>query len=749
MKILVELKRRNVFKVSIAYAVTAWLALQLAEILFATFNAPRWVMPVLFVFLGIGFAVSVILAWAYELTPDGMKKTREVPLEASLTRLTGRKLDFFIIGLLSIAVIFLLLDDYVWPTTSVIASGESGVISDTSSPKTIAVLPFANMSGDVGQEFFSDGITEELLNALAKIKGLRVISRTSAFAFKGRHLSIPEIAAALNVDHVLEGSVRKAGNRIRITAQLIDVKSDTRLWSQSYDRNLSDIFAVQDEIARTVAESMQITLLGNSKTAITPARQTQIDVYTDYLLATQKMRDISFANLWGAESLLLGAIERDPEYLPAITALARLYDRMQKWVMITGPEAARRTRPLLDRAMALDDQDGEVWQRLAFVRGMEGDFVGAQAAERRAYELDPYGSDVLTSRVDWAGFSAQPELGLPAIDALLAVDPLSPRGLTVITYLYVRLNRLDDADSTLDRLREIDPLHGWYLWTSANMADGRSDMVRLAELAEILVGIEPNDAEAYYMMAGMYYGLGDMVAADAWLNQALDVARESEIDNPLPDLLKAVRHLDRREAAQALAIAHRLGNRGSPSNIMSRSVALRMRLKSDLVEGRAQESIERYLELYPELANSELPTLTGYYGDVAAMEMFSVSLDLAAIYLHTGQPERGNAILAMVEEQLPLWPKISWLGYNTADADLYAIRGEYGKAIAALRNNIGTGSGIWWRWQLMHNPHLSSIRELPEFAEVLAEYEDRMATELETVRQLERAGKVTRIPTGL
>jgi hypothetical protein len=247
----------------------------------------------------------------------------------------------------------------------------------------------------------------------------------------------------------------------------------------------------------------------------------------------------------------------------------------------------------------------------------------------------------------------------------------------------------------------------------------------------------------------MYYGLGDMVAADAWLDQALDVLRDTGIDNPLPELLLAVRHLDRQETAQALAIAYRLGERGSPSNLMSRAVALRMRLTSDLGAGRGQEAIERYLELYPELANAQLPALTGYYGDVAAMEMFSVSLDLAAIYVRTGQAERGKAILDMVEKQLPQWPKISWLGYNTADADLHAIRGENGKALQALRNPIGTGSGIWWRWQLMHNPHLSAVREMPEFAEVLAEYESRMKVELETVRQMEHAGKITRLPTGL
>jgi tetratricopeptide (TPR) repeat protein len=274
-------------------------------------------------------------------------------------------------------------------------------------------------------------------------------------------------------------------------------------------------------------------------------------------------------------------------------------------------------------------------------------------------------------------------------------------------------------------------------------------LVGLAELAEILVGMEPDDAEAHYMKAGMYYGLGDFVAADAWLDHALAVSQKVGLDIMLPDLLLAARHFDRQEDASALAIARSISEPGAPSNIMSRSLALRMRLASDMADGLEQEAIDRYLQLYPELAESKLPRLTAYYGDVGAMDIFSASLDLASIYLQVGQLERGTAILAMVEEQLPQWPKISWLGYNTTDADLHAIRGENEKALEALRNPIGTGSGIWWRWQLMHNPHLSSIRQMPEFAQVVADYESRMTAQLATVRQLERSGKITRLPTDL
>jgi len=297
MSLIAELKRRNVFRVGVAYAIVAWLLIEVASVLLPTFDAPDWVMKAFSSLVILGFPLALILAWAFELTPEGIKREADVDRTESITHVTGRKLDFAIIGLLALAVVYFAVDKFVLQPapepTEVIAEAVPAA-EPTMQVKTIAVLPFVNMSGDPEQEFFSDGISEELLNVLAKVKGLRVTSRTSAFAFKGTNASIREIAAELGVEHVLEGSVRMAGERVRITTQLIDVETDSHLWSASYDRELSDIFAVQDEIAAKVGEALKVALLGVDSTLIRSIPETSIDVYSDYLLARQKLANVSF-----------------------------------------------------------------------------------------------------------------------------------------------------------------------------------------------------------------------------------------------------------------------------------------------------------------------------------------------------------------------------------------------------------------------------------------------------------------------
>ncbi len=270
MSLIAELKRRNVFRVGVAYAIVGWLLLEVASVVLPALHLPDWALTLLVVFVVAGFPLALILAWAFEMTPEGIRRETDVDPAESVRHSTGRKLDFAIIGLLAIAVAYFAFrgGDPISPT------GSTGQV------KTIAVLPFADMSGDPEQEFFSDGISEELLNVLAKVKGLQVTSRTSAFAFKGTNTSIPEIAEKLGVEHVLEGSVRMAGDRVRITTQLIEVSTDSHLWSESYDRNLSDIFAVQDEIAAKVGEALKVALLGANAKPIRPSRETRRGTHT-------------------------------------------------------------------------------------------------------------------------------------------------------------------------------------------------------------------------------------------------------------------------------------------------------------------------------------------------------------------------------------------------------------------------------------------------------------------------------------
>ncbi|MCZ6826123.1 MAG: adenylyl cyclase, partial [Gammaproteobacteria bacterium] len=239
MSIVRELKRRNVFRMAVLYMVAAWLIMQVTEVLITLANLPHWIGPTIIWLLAIGFPISLIFSWFYELTPEGISLEKDIDPEQSITHVTGRRLDFIIISMLIAAVILFAYDKW-W----------------TRGPpeKSIAVLPFMNMSDDPEQEYFSDGISEELLNVLAKIPGLRVVARSSSFQFKGENRDIIDIGQQLNVAHVLEGSVRRAGGQLRITAQLIDASNGFHLWSETYDRELVNIFAVQDEIAAAIGD---------------------------------------------------------------------------------------------------------------------------------------------------------------------------------------------------------------------------------------------------------------------------------------------------------------------------------------------------------------------------------------------------------------------------------------------------------------------------------------------------------------
>src|SRR5947207_7629113 len=262
-----ELKRRNVYKVAITYAVVAWLLIQAASILLPTFEAPAWVMKAFVVFLALGFVSSVMISWAFEATPQGLKRTENVALDvaAALPTWSPRKFATFIVAVAVIAAGLLAFNLFrTKPTTP----------PTTAAPitnKSVAVLAFANLSDDKGSEYFSDGISEELLTVLQKIPGLHVAARTSAFSFKGKNATAQEIGQKLGVAHLVEGSVRKAGDVVRIAARLTQADTGEEQWSENYTRNLKDVFAVQTEIAQTIVEQLRGQLTGGAANPTTKA----------------------------------------------------------------------------------------------------------------------------------------------------------------------------------------------------------------------------------------------------------------------------------------------------------------------------------------------------------------------------------------------------------------------------------------------------------------------------------------------
>ncbi len=367
-----ELKRRNVFRVGIAYIVAAWLLVQIADLAFDIVGVGDGLLRGVAILLALGFIPTVIFAWAFELTPEGIKRESEVNRTESITNVTAKKLDFVTIGLLIGAILVVAVDrmlpekgpDTISPEDMTIAEPQEEKLypapffADKAPAKSIAVLPFVNMSDDTNNEYFSDGISEEILNALAKVADLKVAGRTSSFAFKGQNQDLRVIGVALNVSHILEGSVRKAGNRVRVTAQLIKVDDGYHVWSENYDRELDDIFAIQDEISAAILAELKAHLIGSEM--VTVAR-TDSQAYEQYLLAGQRIYERNEASLQMASRLLNEAISIDPNYAPAYAQLgiATMLLSKDNYGSLPTAKALADAKALLDRALELDPDQAE------------------------------------------------------------------------------------------------------------------------------------------------------------------------------------------------------------------------------------------------------------------------------------------------------------------------------------------------------------------------------------------------------
>src|SRR5437764_7411457 len=313
-----ELKRRNVYKVAVAYVVVAWLLFQAASILLPTFEAPTCVMKAFTVFLALGFVFAVAISWAFEMTPEGMKRTVDVSSDEvrSFPYWSKRKFAAFIAGVAIIATALLAYQFLRAPRSTTAATADS---------KSIAVLPFVNMSADKADEYLSDGVSEELITALSKITGLQVKARTSSFAFKGKNEDIQKIGELLHVSHLLEGSVAKAGNKLRITAQLIQASDGNHEWSDTYDREMQDIFAVRSEVAQQVAATLKVRLLGEDKKLLDKKPTENLKAFQYYMQGRVYAQRSTREDLLAAIQYDEKSLEEDRNYALAYAGLAEAY----------------------------------------------------------------------------------------------------------------------------------------------------------------------------------------------------------------------------------------------------------------------------------------------------------------------------------------------------------------------------------------------------------------------------------------
>jgi TolB-like protein/lipoprotein NlpI len=509
-----ELKRRNVFRVAAAYAVVAWLLIEVSDTILPRLGLPEWTVTFVIVLVALGFPLALFLSWAYELTPQGVQRTEEVAPEQSLTRLTGRRLDFAIIG-----VLVLVLAWFAWDRF-----GAGGAMSAAGvHAASIAVLPFVDMSAEGGQEYFGDGLSEEILNLLAGIRELKVSGRTSSFAFKGSNASIPEIGRTLGVAHVLEGSVRRSGDQLRVTAQLVEAGSGFHLWSETYDRRFADVFAIQDEIAAAIARALRLTLVPS-------AQETAFDLeaYDLYLRARTLIYTREVAALKEARALIDRALALDPDYAPALAASGELWLLLAEgsYGDVPGAESNARAREVLERALELDPQLADAHAGMGLLFISLGDYAGAQAHLERALAINPS----LTNANHWHRLSlSRSGRMLEAIEAgyrFAERDPLFLATHTNMVFELAVVGNFDEAERLARRVMRSHPDRQSAPMMYAHVLRGAG---RLADAVHAIHAKTLADNSMRLIAELCYYALGEYarvaeestgwLEANAWIAQ--------------------------------------------------------------------------------------------------------------------------------------------------------------------------------------------------------------------------------------
>jgi len=722
---LEELRHRQVVTAAGLYVAVAWGGTEILGFVMAAYGFPEWSRALLASLLIAGFPVAMLLAWHFDLTLDGIRTTEPISVKGRLTILAA---VFLFIG--GSAGLFYV----VYPAVAVDDNAAvAGALIDA--PKnSIAVLPFVNMSGDQAQEYFSDGMSEELLHRLAQISELHVAARTSSFHFKNKNITVADIAAQLGVRSVLEGSVRQAGNTIRVTAQLINASDGFHLWSKTFDREFGDIFAIQDEIATQVVDALKVTLLGGEQARLKRHPTENLAAYDAYLLGRQKMARRTSAALQEAVGHYFDAIRLDSEYGLAYVGLADAYALLGRYGALNDREVLAKAGPAVERALQLDDQLGEAYASLGTVRFWQQDFPGAEQAYKRALELNPnyapaYDGYGLLLR--W-GFARQEE-ALERHQTALRLDPLSTPINMAVVEDYHELGRFEDALAGCQRIIEIDPdypraytiMADLYWEVFAQLDEGVRWLHKAVEL-------DPGNPDHARWLGMVYLDLGDLVAGEYWMRETMRLA-PTQIDSKW-----AAAHLARYTSGpEEIVAAARELLAVSPND----SLALSLLRDADHRAGRSDAALRRYRSAQPELVDGEDPEVNA--------TNWGWAIEVANMLIKVGEQEQANNLLNKALLAIGSRPRLGYGGFGISDVEIYALLGDREKAISTLATAVAAGwRSIWWI-NTEANDSLASLHDDPRYRAIIADIQSQLAEQLVRVREWEASGELTSVPTQL
>jgi TolB-like protein len=729
-----ELHRRNVFRVAVAYVFAAWLVIQVVETILPSFGFGDAAIRTVTIVLAIGLVPVLVFSWVFEITPQGLKLERDIEHDGAPPSGGGRALDRILLIVMALALGYFAADKFLLEPARVARMMEETArqaraesLVESFGERSIAVLPFVNLSPDPGEEYFSDGISEDVLNLLAKIPGLRVISRSSAFRFRGGAVDIPSVARQLNVAHVLEGSVRRVGDEVRITAQLIDARSDSHLWSESYDRQLSarNVFAIQTQIAENIAAALNAVLSEPDLGRLQRIPTQSLEAYEAYLLGKQRMSVRSRAALLEAAAYFAEAVDLDPAYAPAHVGMADVRLLLTNYGYEPADTALPEVEKALATALSLDDRLGAAHASVGLSRMQRGDFDGAEAAFNSAIALDPN----LATAYHWHGdmlvnAMARYEPAIPLLEKARALDPLSPIITVTLGEAYEGVGRFSEALALYHKALEIEPgfpagyfLIGRYYWAVRGELDEAVRWLR-KELA-----VDPDRDPS--LLGTVYMDLGAFEEAAYWVRRSVDRWPDGFV--PGSALVRLHRYLG--EEREALMVARKLHSIAPGNNVT---------LVTLVNYGKYQEALETIAPLYPELDCSTDP-------EVRRNNLFQ-AINLSLALEKSGSTDCAGRLLDAVLAQIAVSPRLGWGGYGFLDAEVHARRGEIRQALYALRQGIDAGSRPGWYLQAEGSPHMTALIGLPEFQDMMAEVRSDLAAQRARVEEMEADGELARVP---
>lgn len=719
-----ELKRRNVFRVAVIYLIVSWLLIQIGDVMFPALRLPEWTTTMLVAFLLLGFPIALILSWAYEATPDGIKRTSGIAPDESIADVSGQKINYIIIGVLVVAIVFLgsreLLRDEVLPP-----------ITTKLKDKSIAVLPFANRSAaEENAEFFAAGVHDELLTLLSKIGGIKVISRTSVENLP-EGLSIPEIGSLLGVATVLEGQVQRAGNTLRINVQLIDAAQEDHLWATTYDRELSagNIFQVQSEIARTIAESLHAELSENDETILDSVPTENTEALRLYMLGRQFRKESSFESSRRSASYFEQAVALDPEYAEAWAEIASVYASMLLTGLIDLEEYIAVAKPAVAQALRINNRLAEAHAQQGTLYWRSGNFDAAEESFKRALDYAPGDSNSLVAYGTYLRLRGRPQQAIPILERALVANPLSLNVLFELGKAEMYVGHPELNVKYAQRALEIDPSS---VYANVAMLQAKIWMGRLDQAWPWFiktVAADPADYESIAHLAMTAEILGEPDLADRYMDLARSIGPGEAVVLKCDALIFNMRHQsDKASEIAGQALAANLDDRWSSDLVFLRLTRDRLMQTHEF-----DDAIAFYRSRRPELFN-EPPAI-----DIDNIE---IAADLALLLRRAGKKEIADVLIKA---------SLSWYrdtqimglygdGIGIVYIELLALNSEKRAALDALREAVDSGWILGAQWDLP-DEGFSTLRDDAEFQAIIAEIEDDMAMQLETIKALPDMGE--------